>query len=259
MKKVVLVLMFAYSCYASMPWESGWEMGGTSTYSIIDKNNNQLLLECNDMNKNIYLRNERRDSFNFDSTIKMKLDNKEINTLAGVDDETKSKDKFIWNDLINNLSKAKKISIYTNNKEYIFEPNNSDKIQDILDTCKINSEMEQEKDVNQTPLISNKQPFQFKFDSGYNQVYGISYPILIITSLNDQLVIKDIKINKGKCRIGIEPDAKFDAYRNLQIIPKKFPISIPEYIAQKFDISSGCNVLRMDIETNNGTWTFEEN
>ena len=45
MKKIVLGLMFAYSCYASMPWETGWAMGGTSTYSIVDKNNTFLFTD----------------------------------------------------------------------------------------------------------------------------------------------------------------------------------------------------------------------
>ena len=201
MKKVVLGLMFAYSCYASMPWESGWAMGGTSTYSIIDKNNNQLLLECNDMNKNIYLRNERRDSFNFDNTIKMKLDNKEINTLAGVDDETKSKDKFIWNDFINNLSKAKKISIYTNDKEYIFEPNNSDKIQDILDTCKINSETEQSKDIEEAPSSTQQVEEQTPI-----HLQIINYPTgmkgLMLTNIYEKgFWLKDIIVDNGKCKV----------------------------------------------------------
>lgn len=52
---------------------------------------------------------------------------------------------------------------------------------------------------------------------------------------------------------------KFDQYRYLKVIPKNFPISIAEFESQKFNISSGCNILRIDIETNNGTWTFGEN
>lgn len=268
MKKVVLGLMFAYSCYASMPWDTGWAMGGTSTYFIFDKNNNQLLLECNDMNKNVYLRDERRDNFKFNSIIKVKLDDKEINTLDRVNDETKSKDKFIWNDFIHNLSKAKKISIYNNNKEYIFEPNNSDKIQDILDTCKINSETEQAKDTtsennntsssNATATFdSNKPPFKFNFEDAYDGINNkLHFPVLVFTSLHDQLIIKDIKINKGKCAIALP----YEVRRNDYIVtPKRFPMSIKEFETVKFSVSSQCNILRVDIETNSGTWTFGEN
>jgi hypothetical protein len=201
MKKVVLGLMFAYSCYASMPWETGWAMGGTSTYSIIDKNNNQLLLECNDMNKSIYLRDERRDNFKLNATIRVKLDDKEINILDGVDEETKSKDKFIWNDFINNLSKAKKILIYNNNKEYVFEPNNSDKIQDILDTCKINSETEQakdtEKNIPSTPQVEEKAPIHLQI---------INYPTgmkgLMLTNIYEKgFWLKDIIVDNGNCKV----------------------------------------------------------
>lgn len=272
MKKIVLGLMFAYSCYASMPWETGWAMGGTSTYFIFDKNNNQLLLECNDMNKNVYLKNERRDSFKFASTIKVKLDDKEINTLDGVDDETKSKDKFTWNDFINNLSKAKKISIYNNNKEYIFEPNNSDKIQDILDTCKINSQTEQAKDTtsannntsntNATATFdSNKPPFRFSFEDAYDgKINKLHFPLLVFTSLKDQLIVKDIKINKGKCAMANPYEVKYDPnLRDYTTTPKRFPMTIKEFETVKFSVSSQCNILRVDIETNNGTWTFGEN
>lgn len=265
MKKIVLGLMLVCSCYASMPWETGWAMGGTSTYSIIDKNNNQLLLECNDINKNVYLKNERRDSFKFASTIKVKLDDKEINTLDGVDDETKSKDKFTWNDFINNLSKAKKISIYNNNKEYIFEPNNSDKIQDILDTCKINSQTEQTKDTtsvnNNTSNVtatfdSNKPPFRFSFEDAYDGINNkLHFPLLVFTSLKDQLIVKDIKINKGKCAMANPYEVRRNDY---MVTPKRFPMSIKEFETVKFSVSNQCNILRIDIETNNGTWTFGE-
>lgn len=94
-----------------MPWETSCAMGGTSTYSIIDNSNNQLLLECNDMNKSIYLRDEKRSNFKFSKTIRMKLDDKEMNVLTGVNDETVTSDQLSWNDFIYNLSKSKNISI----------------------------------------------------------------------------------------------------------------------------------------------------
>lgn len=261
MKKIALGLFVVYSCYASMPWETSWAMGGTSTYSIIDNSNNQLLLECNDMNKSIYLRDEKRSNFKFSKTIRMKLDDKEMNVLTGVNDETVTSDQLSWNDFIYNLSKSKNISIFANNKEYIFEPNNINKIQDIKETCTINnSEKEQTQNVQQASF-PNKQPFKLDLKREYNEIYKMAYPMLVITSLDDKLVIKDIKVNKGKCNAIPLSEVKQNINGRVivNIDRAKLPVSVLEYEALKVNITSGCNVLRLDIDTNSGSWTFGEN
>ena len=39
---------------------------------------------------------------------------------------------------------------------------------------------------------------------------------------------------------------------------KKFPISIPEFESLEIDYYPTCNLLRVEIATNLGTWTFGE-
>ena len=86
-------------------------------------------------------------------------------------------------------------------------------------------------------------------------------PKVVITSLNDKLVVNNVLLNKGKCQISLPYEYKkglnFDETLNSKKV-KKFPISIPEFESLEIDYYPTCNLLRVEIATNLGTWTFGE-
>lgn len=63
-------------------------------------------------------------------------------------------------------------------------------------------------------------------------------PKVVITSLNDKLVVNNVLLNKGKCQISLPYEYKkglnFDETLNSKKV-KKFPISIPEFESLEID------------------------
>ncbi len=131
MKKIVILSIVSFNCWAAMPWETGWAMGGTSTYAIIDKDNNQLLIECNDQSGALYLRNEKRNDVNVGQVVAISVNNTKMTVPTSIDTTSAQSDKMAWGNFIYSLSKSKSITL--NNKK--FEPNNSEKLSDIVQAC----------------------------------------------------------------------------------------------------------------------------
>lgn len=273
-KKSLLIVISTICLYGGDLWEVGFQQG-TSIFNIENSKKDKLSFECGERGGNIYLFNKGKEiNLKANEPINFIInDEKKLLSVKEVSSSTVMTDTQAWGRLVYEIPKAKKISVESNNQNFTFEPSNLKDLNNFIQACTeyetsdIPSAPTQNTNKNSSSantnttasFNSNKQPFKLKFDSEYNQITALSYPILNITSLDNKLVINDIKINKGKCKIESQPDMKFDQYRYLKVIPKNFPISIAEFESQKFNISSGCNILRIDIETNNGTWIFGEN
>lgn len=73
-----------------------------------------------------------------------------------------------------------------------------------------------------------------------------------ISSYDDKLIIKDIKINKGKCKTELIPVMRLEerkTYYNL-------PLLLPEFESMSIIIEPYCKVMRIDVTTNKGSWNF---
>lgn len=178
-------------------------------------------------------------------------------------------DTIAWGNLVYEIPNAKKIVVEANKQNFTFEPSNLKELSNFIQACTEyeSSDNSSASTTNNntsstntnTPFDSKKPPFKFHFKDGYDEILRFHFPVLVITSLNDQLIIRGVRINKEKCKTTVRHDVMIDANRKFVITQKKFPISLKEFEAQEFNISSGCDILRMDIETNNGTWSFPEN
>ena len=93
--------------------------------------------------------------------------------------------------------------------------------------------------------IAQSAPVKISLQNIYNQLFNIYNPRITITSITDNLVIKNILVNKGHYEIG---NAQF----RKEFFPKKMQYS------EHFSIGVvGCNVIRIDVETNQGDWSVE--
>jgi len=88
-------------------------------------------------------------------------------------------------------------------------------------------------------------PVKISMENIYNQFFNIYTPRITITSLADDLIIKNILVNKGHCEVG-------NAKSRQKFFPKKMQYS------QQFPINlDSCDVIRIDVETNQGDWSVE--
>jgi len=95
-------------------------------------------------------------------------------------------------------------------------------------------------------LLAQGAPIKISTENFYNQFYGISYPKIHITAIEDNLQIKNVVVNKGHCAL-----LNGNPIKNM--FPKKLKYS------QRVDIplSPKCNVIRIDVLTNQGDWSVE--
>jgi hypothetical protein len=95
-------------------------------------------------------------------------------------------------------------------------------------------------------LMAQSSPIKISLEDFYNQFWNMSYPKIYITSVVDNLEIKNVIVNKGHCTLlGGKP------IKN--IFPKKL------HYSQRVEIplSITCHVIRIDIKTNQGDWNVE--
>lgn len=125
-------------------WETGWTMG-SSAYSLLNDNNEQLLIECGDTGGNIYL-NKNGESVIIDAILKTEIDGVLFDTVTEVDGGESSPEAMVmWDNFIGLLPSSKKISIPTGSGTMKFEPSNSNEIANIVEICeaqRLNSEPE---------------------------------------------------------------------------------------------------------------------
>jgi hypothetical protein len=95
-------------------------------------------------------------------------------------------------------------------------------------------------------LMAQSSPIKISLENFYNQFIKMSYPKVHITSIEDNLEIKNVSVNKGHCKL-------LNGNPINNIFPKKLSYS------QKVNIPLGvnCSVLRIDVETNQGDWSVE--
>jgi len=95
-------------------------------------------------------------------------------------------------------------------------------------------------------LVAQNAPIKISLENFYNQLFGFSYPKIHITSLEDNLEIRNVIVNKGHCKLLNGKPIK-------NLFPKKLNYS------QKVDIplSTSCDILRIDVLTNMGDWSME--
>jgi len=103
-------------------------------------------------------------------------------------------------------------------------------------------------------LLAQGAPIKVQTQRAYNSVYGYYYPKIIITSIEDKVTIKNVKVNKGNCKY-TNTDI---VYRNgrMQTIPL-LPRTLKYGQHIEIRLQSSCNLLRVDIETDKNTWTVE--
>ena len=271
-RKSLLTVISPICLFGGDLWEVGFQQG-TSIYNIENSKKDKLSFECGERGGNIYLFNKGKEiNLKANEPINFIInDEKKLLSVKEVSSSTVMTDTQAWGRLVYEIPKAKKISIESNNQNFTFEPSNLKDLNNFIQACTehetSDSTSAPEENINKNSsspntnttatFDSNKPPFRFSFEDAYDGKNNkLHFPLLVFTSLKDQLIVKDIKINKGKCAIALPYEVRPNDYI---VTPKRFPMSIKEFETVKFSVSSQCNILRVDIETNNGTWTFGEN
>lgn len=272
-KKVLLVALSSAYLFGSDFWQVDFHQG-TSIYNIENTKKERLSFECGysggsillyNKNQEITLKDDEAISFIINDEKKL-LSAKAVSSTSGT-----ASDNTAWGNLVFELPKAKKIIVEASNQKFVFEPSNLKELDNFISACLEYDDVENETQVNQDnnsntssnnqPPVSNKPPFKIDFKEVYNPYSNANMPKVVITSLNDKLVVNDVLLNKGKCQILLPYEFKKglnwdDTMRSGKV--KKFPISIPEFESLEIDYYPSCNLLRMEIATNLGTWTFGE-
>lgn len=273
LKKILLVALSSAYLFGSDFWQVDFHQG-TSIYNIENSKKERLSFECGysggsillyNKNQEITLKNDEAISFIINDEKKL-LSAKAVSSTSGT-----ASDNTAWGNLVFELPKAKKIIVEASNQKFVFEPSNLKELNNFISACLEYDDVENETQVNQDnnsntssnnqPPVSNKPPFKIDFKEVYNPYSNANMPKVVITSLNDKLVVNNVLLNKGKCQISLPLEFKKglnwdDTMRSGKV--KKFPISIPEFESLEIDYYPSCNLLRMEIATNLGTWTFGE-
>ncbi|RBQ26357.1 lysozyme inhibitor LprI family protein [Arcobacter sp. CECT 9188] len=99
-------------------------------------------------------------------------------------------------------------------------------------------------------------PFNINIEPAYNEAWNFTYPLITIIALEDNLKIENIKVNKGKCLTILEPNIHIS--NGMPVVKENtFPLKINEYDTIKARVSQECNVLRIDISTDEYEWILE--
>lgn len=116
---------------------------------------------------------------------------------------------------------------------------------------------EQAHDTNDNTSENNvaysKPPVKIRVEQAYNEAYHYYYPKIIITSVVDNTIVNDVKINKGNCNY----DNSDIVYQNggmkaIKLLPRTLGYGEEVEIRLK-----KCNVLKIDVTTDKGEWTVE--
>lgn len=273
-KKALLTVISTVCLFGGDLWEVGFQQG-TSIYNIENSKKDRLSFECGESGGSIYLFNKGKEvNLKADEPINFIInDGKKLISVKEVNSSTVMADTLAWGNLAYEIPKAKKIIVEANSQKFTFEPSNLKELDNFIQACtqyetsdssstpaQTTNNNSYSSNTNTTATFdSNKPPFRFDIKTEYSPSYQMTYPLLIITSLDDRLIIKDVKINKGKCNaIPISERKQNINGRVIVTVDRaKLPVPVPEFEALKVNIASGCNILRLDIDTNAGIWPFE--
>lgn len=79
-----------------------------------------------------------------------------------------------------------------------------------------------------------------------NQLFGVNYVQVKVKTIQDDVTVEDIIVNKGNCKIENQ-----NAYTRKPIIPKQ--LKFGESVSVAF--TAPCETTQVDVVTNNGSWT----
>ncbi len=241
MKQIVILSIVGFNCWAATPWETGWAMGGTSTYALNNKENSQLLIECNDQGGFLYLRDGKRNDIKLGQAVSISVNSTKMTIPTSIDATSINGDKTAWGNFIYSLSKSKSITI--SNKE--FEPNNSEKLSDIAQTCTAYDEAQNNAPQQATqPLLKVSAQYQKTKDLSN---LPIIVPIIHLVGLSEKpLNIQGLVVNKGNCKV--------TAYGLDKL---KTPIIYGEERTIPLIVSSTCStLLDVLVQTNFGNFSY---
>ena len=87
---------------------------------------------------------------------------------------------------------------------------------------------------------SSDSPVDIKVVEAKSNLYGgVTVPTIYVTSVVDSVTIKDVLVNKGNCRMSFNTE---------------FPYNLK--YGEKYATSGViCNVIQVDVITDQGTWT----
>lgn len=94
-------------------------------------------------------------------------------------------------------------------------------------------------------------PLKMSYSTQVNRFSGVRYSIIEITSLSNDLVIKDVRLNKGNCVI-----------RKMMLANGKIEELFPMKLTYGNSIkrTATCKkILEAEIVTNDGSWAFTWN
>jgi len=90
-------------------------------------------------------------------------------------------------------------------------------------------------------IMAQSAPIKITLKDGYDWTQTYIVHSVYITSIEDNLVIKNILLNKGHCKV------KW----NKGLFPLKLKYS------KQLEFPYSCNLIRIDVETNQGDWSVE--
>jgi hypothetical protein len=100
-------------------------------------------------------------------------------------------------------------------------------------------------------LLADNPPIQVSVEQAYNQAWKYFYKKIIITSIVDKVTIKNVKVNKGNCKV---PTTTLN--NRLKKV-NMFPNSLGYGEELEVRLKKCSNVLRVDVITDQGEWTLE--
>jgi len=100
-----------------------------------------------------------------------------------------------------------------------------------------------------------KSPITISVGKHYNQFSEKYYPQVVVTSISDSVTIKNVIVNKGNCKydkIDYYTTSSYHEVKSKKMFPKKL------VYGKELKITVlRCNILRVDVETNQGDWSVE--
>lgn len=200
-KKIVILFIVSFNCWAGTPWNIGQAVGGRSIYTIENKDKIQLYIGCTKSDSILSLWDKKGDNIDLGESVLVIVDGTkmEIPTLANT--MTPLKRQFAWENFISYLTESKTIVI--DGKK--FEPNNSKKISDITTTCAAYNETDNTPPVPQNTTQQTTKPL-LKVSVQYEQTrmsnIPITVPIVHLVGLSEKpFNVQGLIVNKGNCKV----------------------------------------------------------
>lgn len=90
---------------------------------------------------------------------------------------------------------------------------------------------------------SGEPPIRIEIEQKYNQFFNSYFPVVVVTSVVDNLTINNVVVNKGNC------------YMNKAVWNPQLPSKLIFGKQLEIALNKDCKVLKVDIKTDQGDWT----